>query len=197
MSSQGYDIKDNIIYQDNQSAIKMERNGRMSSTGRSRHINIRYFWVKDLVDNKMVKIEYCPTEHMLADFFTKPLNGYLFQYLRSFVMGYKPMCELQRISAAERKSMTTEEDKNEEEYKEDENKENILSTGKIEERVGEDTFLPVTSERKQRKMTYSEAVSKGNTRTDVSRKMQYGILYDHNNKQNNKITRVQSAHNNN
>ena len=63
--------------------------------------------------------------------------------------------------------------------------------------VGVNTFLPVTSERKERRMTYSEAVSKGNTRTDVSEKMQYGILHDRNNKQNNKITRVQSAHNNN
>ena len=44
---QGYDIKNKILYQDNQSAIKMEKLGRNSCTGNSRHINIRFFFVKD------------------------------------------------------------------------------------------------------------------------------------------------------
>ena len=103
MDAQGYKLDQNIIYQDNQAAIKMENNGRMSSTGRTRHINVRYFWVKDQVDQKIVKIEYCPTEIMLADFFTKPLNGYLFQYLKAFVMGHRPISELQRVSKEQRK----------------------------------------------------------------------------------------------
>ena len=45
MSKQGYDIKDNILFQDNQSAIKMENNDRHSYTGNSRHIRIRYFFL--------------------------------------------------------------------------------------------------------------------------------------------------------
>ena len=43
MSVQGYEFNDNVLFQDNQSAIKMETNGRRSSTGNSRHIHIRYF----------------------------------------------------------------------------------------------------------------------------------------------------------
>ena len=43
MKEQGYDISHNILYQDNESAIKMERNGRNSCTGNSRHVDIRYF----------------------------------------------------------------------------------------------------------------------------------------------------------
>ena len=68
MHEQGYMIKNNTLFQDNQSIILMLKNGRNSCTGNSRHINIRCFFVKDRVDKKEVKIEYCPTENMLADF---------------------------------------------------------------------------------------------------------------------------------
>ena len=40
---QGYEVKRKVLYQDNQSAIKMETNGRNSCTGNSRHIDIRFF----------------------------------------------------------------------------------------------------------------------------------------------------------
>lgn len=46
LEEQGYGIKENVIYQDNQSAMLMEKNGRTSCTGNSRHINIRYFLSK-------------------------------------------------------------------------------------------------------------------------------------------------------
>ena len=91
LSEQGYEIKDNILYQDNQSTIRMLKNGRNSCTGNSRHIDIRYFFVKDRVDKKEVKIEYCPTSIMLADFFTKPLQGQFFQRFRNVLIGYEPI----------------------------------------------------------------------------------------------------------
>ena len=78
LEAQGYNIKDNVLFQDNQSAIKMEENEHRSCTGNSRHVNIRYFFVKDMVDKKLVQVLYCPTDKMLADFFTKPLQGSLF-----------------------------------------------------------------------------------------------------------------------
>ena len=52
MSAQGYNIKDNILFQDNQSAIKMENNGKRSWTGNSGHIHIRYFFVTDRVKKR-------------------------------------------------------------------------------------------------------------------------------------------------
>jgi hypothetical protein len=79
LEAQGYKVNDSIVYQDNQSAMLLEKNGRGSSSKRTRHINIRYFFVRDRVASKEVKIEYCPTEEMLADFFTKPLQGSLFK----------------------------------------------------------------------------------------------------------------------
>ena len=44
MEAQGYPIKKATFYQDNESAIKMEQNGRASCGQRSRHIDIRYFF---------------------------------------------------------------------------------------------------------------------------------------------------------
>ena len=63
------------MFQDNKSAILMESNGRNSCTGNSRHINVRYFFIKDRIDKGEMKVEYLPTDLMLADYFTKPLNG--------------------------------------------------------------------------------------------------------------------------
>ena len=50
----------------------MEVNGRTSCTGNFRHVNIRYFFVKDRVDKGEADITYYPTGQMLADFFIKP-----------------------------------------------------------------------------------------------------------------------------
>ena len=47
LKEQGIIIYKNILYQDNQSAMRMEKNGRESYTGNSRHIDIRYFFVED------------------------------------------------------------------------------------------------------------------------------------------------------
>ena len=94
MAHQGYDIIENKVYQDNQSAIKMEKNERQLCTGSSRHFDIRYFFVKDRVDKGEVKVEYCPTELMLSDFFTKPLRGSLFKKFRDIVMGYTTISSL-------------------------------------------------------------------------------------------------------
>jgi hypothetical protein len=53
--------------------------------------------VKDRVDKKEVCIQYCPTEQMLADFFTKPLQGSLFKLFRDVIMGYQPITDLYTI----------------------------------------------------------------------------------------------------
>ena len=91
MKHQGYIIKENILYQENQSAIRMKKNGRNSCNGRSRHISIRYFFVKDRVNKGEVSIKYCPSLYMIADYFTKALQGRLFHILRQVIMGHKPI----------------------------------------------------------------------------------------------------------
>ena len=94
LEEQGYMLSDNVLFQDNESSIKMENNGRRSCTGNSRHVHIRYFFVKDLVDKKQIRVVYCPTLRMLADFFTKPLPGELYRFFRNIVMGYVSIVDL-------------------------------------------------------------------------------------------------------
>ena len=90
MEEQGYPLKI-VLYQDNQSTIKMEKNGQNSCTGNSRHIKIRYFFIKDKVNSGEVEIEYCLTEQLLADYFTKALQGELFCCFRRVIMGWDHM----------------------------------------------------------------------------------------------------------
>ena len=60
------------ILQDNQSAILLEKNGILSSTRRTKHLNIRYFFVKQKIDDKEVTVVWCPTDELVGDFFSKP-----------------------------------------------------------------------------------------------------------------------------
>ena len=96
MEDQGYKLKENILYQDNESAIKLESNGRMSAGQKSRHKNIRYFFIMDRIKAGEVLVKYCPTEAMLADFFTKLLQGGLFHRFRDVIMGWKPISSLSK-----------------------------------------------------------------------------------------------------
>jgi hypothetical protein len=89
--AQGYTLRENFLEQDNQSAIKLETNGRLSAGPKSHHIDIRYFWMKDRVKAEGITIRHCPTLQMVADFFTKPLQGTLFCKFRDVIMGYKAM----------------------------------------------------------------------------------------------------------
>jgi hypothetical protein len=86
LEAQGYEVRDSKLYQDNQSAMLLEKNGKKSSGKRTRHINIRYFFVADRVQAKEVSIDYCPTGDMTGDFFTKPLQGSKFRKFRDQIM---------------------------------------------------------------------------------------------------------------
>ena len=89
LDAQGYQEHTNILEQDNESAIRLGRNGRMSAGPKSRHISIHYFWLKDRVASEDVTIRHCPTLHMLADFFTEPLQGNLFKRFKAVVLRHK------------------------------------------------------------------------------------------------------------
>jgi hypothetical protein len=67
MRAQGFKVRDNILYQDNRSAILLETNGRVAKGD---------LWVV-----------WCPTDKMIADFLTKPLQGKVFAEFRDLLMG--------------------------------------------------------------------------------------------------------------
>ena len=76
------EVKPAIVFQDNMSTMALIEKGR-STSSRTKHINIRYFFVKDRVESGEVVIKYLPTEEMVADMMTKPLQGTLFRKLRA------------------------------------------------------------------------------------------------------------------
>ena len=98
LEAQGHKITENVLGQDNESAIKLEKNGRTSAGPRSRHIDIRFFWIKDRVKDGEIELRHCPTLQMLADFFTKPLQGALFRKFRDVILGYKHVDSLALIN---------------------------------------------------------------------------------------------------
>jgi hypothetical protein len=87
LEAQGYKVRDNILYQDNKSAILLEKNGKASSSKRTKHINIRYFFITDRVKEGDVSLIWCPTGDMIGDYMTKPLQGALFRKFRDQIMG--------------------------------------------------------------------------------------------------------------
>ncbi|MEN9849167.1 MAG: hypothetical protein RL368_1907, partial [Pseudomonadota bacterium] len=94
LEAQGYGVKDNILHQDNQSAIKMEINGKSSTGKRSRHLNIRLFYIVDQVKKKDINVVFCPTDNMVADYLTKPLHGKKFNDLRNTIMNLPQFAQL-------------------------------------------------------------------------------------------------------
>lgn len=86
LEHQGYPLKENILYQDNRSAMLLEENGRQSAGKRSRHLNIRLFFVTDQKRQGNVDIQYCPTDLMQGDYMTKPLHGAKFNNFRREIM---------------------------------------------------------------------------------------------------------------
>jgi Reverse transcriptase (RNA-dependent DNA polymerase) len=89
LEAQGYPIRSNVFEQDNISAIRLEKNGRVTAGKQSRHIDIRYFFMKDRIKSEGIEIRHCPTEEMLADFLTKSLQGALFRKFRDVLLGYE------------------------------------------------------------------------------------------------------------
>ena len=69
----------------------MEKNGKASSSKRTKHINIRYFFVTDRISKKELTVDWCPTGDMVADFMTKPTQGTFFKRFRDMLMGVKAL----------------------------------------------------------------------------------------------------------
>ena len=69
-----------ILYCDNTSAINISKNPVMYA--KTKHIAIKYHYVRKLVEDKEVRMEYLNSKEKIADIFTKPLPKDAFEYLR-------------------------------------------------------------------------------------------------------------------
>ena len=73
----------------------MKNNRNKSCSAKSKHIDINYFFANDMVKSNKMSIEYCRTEHTIADFFTKALQRTLFTNFINAIMGWKHAYTLQ------------------------------------------------------------------------------------------------------
>ena len=87
LSGQGYLNVPIYLHQDNKSTIKMLNTGE-SKSERTRHVKVRYFFMKEQIDNGEIVIKHTSTHDMIADVLTKPLQGQLFTRLRSLLLSH-------------------------------------------------------------------------------------------------------------
>jgi hypothetical protein len=85
---QGYDMGPARVFQDNLSTIALAERGN-SNAERTRHIAIRFFFVKDRIEAGEVAMEHLSTTMMVADLLTKPLQGEQFRRLRKFLLNWE------------------------------------------------------------------------------------------------------------
>ena len=83
-----------IIFCDNNSAIKLSINPVLH--GRSKHIDVKNYFLRDLNNEGTVELQYCQSEDQLADIFTKPLRCLPFKKLRR-LMGINTMEEFKKL----------------------------------------------------------------------------------------------------
>ena len=82
LEAQGHKTGPARVYQDNTSTMAKVKQDSLSGKDRKKHFKKRRLLVKDSVDEKIVTLKYLPTEAMVADLLTKPLQGQLFKRLR-------------------------------------------------------------------------------------------------------------------
>ena len=73
------------IYEDNQGCIALAKNPVYQA--RTKHIDTKYHFVREAIQNGEVRMDYCPTKTMLADVLTKAIEGPAFVTFRSRLMG--------------------------------------------------------------------------------------------------------------
>ena len=64
LRGQGFRVNENILYEDNQSAILMEENGEYLCGNKNHHIDMSYFFITNSIKHKEFSIKYFPTEEI-------------------------------------------------------------------------------------------------------------------------------------
>ena len=74
-----------LLFEDNMSTILMVKNG--NDKGKTKHMDVRYHYIKELVDQGKIILQHLPTTDMISDIFTKPLVSGPYLYLRNKLLG--------------------------------------------------------------------------------------------------------------
>ena len=77
-----------IVYQDNMSCMSPIERGR-SAAERTRYIAIKYFWLKERMDQGEARVRHLGTKDMYANLLTKPLQGIQFRSERLGITGWE------------------------------------------------------------------------------------------------------------
>ena len=85
--AQGDSDKEDVLTQDNESRVLLRKNHPFAVEKGTKHMNVRCFFVVDKLEKKEVKIVHCPSDKMVADFSSKPLQGSLFRHHRNAMRG--------------------------------------------------------------------------------------------------------------
>jgi hypothetical protein len=75
-----------IIYEDNKSCIDWAHG--LYNHKRSKHINPKYHFTRQLIKHNRIKLKHCSTKQMLADILTKPLSSTNFSIFRKRLLNF-------------------------------------------------------------------------------------------------------------
>ena len=85
LQHQGYKF-DITLFQDNKSTKLLLEYRKVSLIKRTGHIDIRYYFLLDRIKKREISVKHCLTEEMIADYFTKPLQGQKFKKFRKMIL---------------------------------------------------------------------------------------------------------------
>ena len=66
--------------------MKLQKNRKLSNGKRTRHFDIKLFYITDSIERDEVEVRYCSTDEMIKDYMSKPLVGAKFQKFRDLIM---------------------------------------------------------------------------------------------------------------
>jgi hypothetical protein len=72
---------------DSTCAMQMVKQGT-GSFKRAKHIKVRHFWLKEIIDDGLIELIHLPTDELVADILTMPLTGWKFQHLLCKLLGW-------------------------------------------------------------------------------------------------------------
>jgi hypothetical protein len=86
LASLGYEqTEPTVIWQDNQSTMLWARGQR--NHNRTKHLDVKYHYISELIQDGLVELKYMPTTEMIADLLTKPLINEMFTELTDHMLG--------------------------------------------------------------------------------------------------------------